>query len=32
MYRQPWKRLACWWSWAALVFVASAVALSALPG
>jgi len=24
LYRQPWERLARWWSWGALGFVASA--------
>jgi hypothetical protein len=24
MYRQPWKRVARWWSWGALMFVVSA--------
>jgi hypothetical protein len=25
IYRQPWPQLARWWSWMALVFVASAI-------
>lgn len=32
MYRQPWSQLARWWSWMALVFVASAVVLVGLLG
>jgi hypothetical protein len=30
MYRQPWSRLVRWWSWMALIFVASAIAIVAL--
>jgi hypothetical protein len=32
MYRQPWAQLARWWSWMALVFVASGVAIIGLLG
>ena len=32
MYRQPWQALVRWWSWMALVVVASAVLLFVLLG
>jgi hypothetical protein len=32
VYRQPWPRLARWWSLMALVFVVAAIAVSAAAG
>jgi hypothetical protein len=32
LYKQPYATLARWWSWMALVFVATAIALTALVG
>jgi hypothetical protein len=32
LYRQPWSRLARWWSWMALGLVASAIAIVGLLG
>ena len=32
LYRQPWSRLARWWSWMALVFAASAIVVVGIFG
>ena len=32
LYRQPWTRLASWWSWMALIFVVTAIGTTAAFG